>query len=277
MADSLKIAFTGITLLIAAAVSNPAYSQATMGARELSMGQATSALPESDWSLFSNPAMISGARPSLSFFGVRYYGLAEITDLAVAVVIPSPVGSVALGAHRFGDELYNESRLRLGYKNSYQGFHFGLVANYTHLAIGGGYGSAGALGLDVGVAAMIIDGLWLGAKAMNINQPAFGDYGNTREELARDLSIGLSYHLSDLFLFSTEAVKDIRFPIAYRAGIDAKILGGFRGRAGVTTEPVTFAGGFGLLNKNWTVNVGVQQHENPLLGLSPAVDFRLSW
>ena len=277
MADSHNLTVTGIALIITIVISIPAFSQATLGARELSMGRATTALPESDWSLFSNPAMITGTRPGISFFGVRYYGLDEITDLAVALVIPSPVGTLALGAHRFGDDLYNESRLRFGYKHRYQGLHFGMVANYNHLAIGGGYGSAGALGLDVGIAAMILDGLWLGAKATNINQPAYGDYGNAREELVRDLSIGLAYELSDLLLISSEAVKDIRFPLAYRAGVDVKILGGFRGRAGVTTEPVTFAGGFGLLSKIWTVNVGVQQHENPLLGLSPAMDFRLSW
>ena len=277
MAAGTKIRFIIIANLMIAGLSTAAFPQVTMGARELSMGQAVTALTESDWSLFSNPAMISGTRPGISFFGVRYYGLDEITDLAVAVVVPSRVGSIGFGAHRFGDDLYSESRLRVGYKNSYQGFHFGLVANYSHLAIGGDYGSAGALGLDAGVAAMILDGFWLGAKATNINQPAYGDYGNFREELARDLSIGISYRLRDLLVFSAEAVKDIRFPISYRAGFDARILGGFRGRAGVTTEPVTFAGGFGLLGSSWTVNVGVQQHENPILGLSPAMDFRLSW
>ncbi|NGP75909.1 hypothetical protein G3570_04640 [Balneolaceae bacterium YR4-1] len=241
------------------------------------MGRATTAITESDWSLFANPAMISTSYTGISFFGVRYYGLDELTDLAVAVVLPSAIGSLAFGAHRFGDEFYNESRLRIGYKNEYQGFHFGLVANYNHLAIGGGYGSAGAIGLDVGIAAMILNGLWVAAKAVNINQPTYGKYKGLSEELARDLSIGLSYQIADLLLFSIEAVKDIRFPISYRAGIDAKILGSFRGRAGVTTEPVTLAGGFGISSKSWAVNIGVQQHENPILGMSPAMDFRLSW
>lgn len=266
-----------IAFIALAMVPDAAYTQATLGARELSMGRATTALPESDWSLFANPAMISGTTSGVSFFGVRYYGLDEITDLAVAIVLPSTIGSLALGAHRFGDDLYNESRLRIGYKKEYQGFHFGLVANYNHLSIGGGYGSAGAIGLDVGIAAMIVNGLWLAAKAVNVNQPTYGEYNGLSEDLARDLSIGFSYQLSDLLLFSIEAVKDIRFPISYRAGIDAKILGNFRGRAGVTTEPVTFAGGFGLSGKAWAVNIGVQQHENPVLGMSPAMDFSLSW
>lgn len=277
MAVRLQLQFLLISFLAALCNLSAAYAQATLGARELSMGRATTALPESDWSLFANPAMISATAPGISFFGVRYYGLDEITDLGVVAVSPTRLGAMAFGAHRFGDDLYNESRLRLGYKNEYQGVHFGLVANYNHLAMGGGYGSAGAIGVDVGVAARILDGLWLAAKAVNVNQPSYGEYSGIREELARDLSIGMSYQISDLLVFSTEAVKDIRFPLSYRAGFDAKILGGFRGRAGVTTEPVTFAGGFGLSSKSWAVNVGVQQHENPLLGMSPAMDFRLSW
>lgn len=277
MTHDLKLPLIIIAFIAFVANSKVLYSQATLGARELSMGQATTALPESDWSLFSNPAMITSTEHGVSFFGVRYYGLEELTDLAVAAVIPTSIGSLAFGAHRFGDDLYNESRLRFGYKKEYQGFHFGLVANYNHLVIGGGYGSAGAIGLDVGIAAMIANRLWLAAKATNINQPSYGEYNGLSEELARDLSIGFSYQIADLLIFSTEAVKDVRFPISYRAGFDAKILGSFRGRAGVTTEPVTFAGGFGLLSKFWAVNIGVQQHEDPILGMSPAMDLRLSW
>lgn len=277
MFDCSKLLFPVLFVALISVAIVPAFSQATIGARELSMGSAMTALPESDWSIFANPAMISGSKSGISFFGVRYFGFEELTDLAVAFVMPSKVGSLALGAHRFGDELYNESRLRFGYKNSYRGFHFGLVANYNHLTIGGGYGSLGALGLDVGLAAMILEGLWLGAKASNVNQPFYGTYGDIREDLARDLSIGFSYFAADVVLISTEAVKDIRFPLSYRAGVEVKILGDFKGRAGITTEPVTFAGGFGFINKTWAVNIGVQQHENPLLGLSPAMDLRLSW
>lgn len=254
-----------------------AYAQVTLGARELSMGQATTALPESDWSIFANPAMSGHERPSVSFFGVRYYGFDDLTDMAVAFALPTGLGAFGLGVHRFGNELYNESRLRISYKHAYQGFHFGTAVNYNHISIGGGYGSTGALGLDIGMAANLAKGLWLGAKATNVNQPKYGDYNNSREELARDLSIGLSYQLSDLALFSTDIVKDVRFPISYRAGVEITILSNLKGRAGITTEPVTFAGGFGYESKIWGVNVGVQQHENPVLGLSPGFDLRLSW
>lgn len=252
-------------------------AQATLGARALSMGQVTTALPNSEWSVFANPAMIDRESRSVSFFGVRYYGFADITDIAAAATCPARFGSIGFGVHRYGDDLFNESRLRITYKNAYEGFHYGAAVNYNHVSIGGGYGSAGALGLDIGLAAPLTDGLWIGAKATNINQPKYGDYNNSEEELARDLSIGLSYQLSGIALFSADVVKDVRFPISYRAGVEVNIVDRLKGRAGITTRPLTFAGGFGYETQVWGVNVAVQQHENPVLGLSPGFDLRLSW
>src|SRR5699024_6420447 len=106
-------------------------------------------------------------------------------------------------------DLFSESRLRAGYKNSTAGFHYGAILNYSHIAQGGGYGSAGAVGLDIGLAAPILPELWIAAKAMNINQPAYGSRND--EELPRNLSVGFSYRLSGLALFSAEVLKDVRF------------------------------------------------------------------
>lgn len=250
-------------------------AQAVLGARELAIGQATTALPNSSWSVFANPAMMPEKKSTVSFFGVRYFGLAEITDIAAAVTHPTEIGVFAVGAHRYGYDLFNENRFRAGYKNSFSGFHYGLILNYNHVVQGGGYGSAGALGVDIGLAAPILSELWIAAKAINVNQPAYGSRNN--EELPRNLSVGFSYHLSDIALFATEVYKDVRFPIAYRGGVEVNIIGGLIGRAGITTAPQTFAAGFGYLDSFWSASVGVQRHEDNVLGYSPAIDFKISW
>lgn len=271
--------FLGLILLgTTIGIRQPLYAQVTLGARELSMGQATTALPNSDWSVFANPAMIDEQEGSVSFFGVRYYGLPDITDLAAVATYPAGFGSIGFGAHRYGNDLFNENRLRLTYKNAFQGFHYGLAVNYTHIVQGAGYGSVGAIGIDAGLAARVAEKLWLGAKATNINQPRYGVYSNDiEEEPPRELAVGISYQLSDIALFSSDAVKDVRFPLSYRAGVEINIFDQLKGRAGITTRPLTFAGGFGYETPVWGVNVGVQQHENPVLGLSPGFDIRLSW
>lgn len=249
-------------------------AQATMGARELAVGQATTALTNTRWAVFLNPSLMS-EKKSVSFYGVRYYGLSELTDIAAAVNYPTKIGVLGAGVHRYGYHLFNKSRLRIGYKNSFSGFHFGVVFNYSHISQGGGYGSAGAFGVNVGLAASPVSGLWIGAKATNVNQPRYGKLND--EKLPRNLSVGLSYQLSDIALFTTDVLKDVDFPISYRGGVEVKVIGRLVGRAGITTKPQTFSGGFGYSGSFWGANVAVQRHENAALGYSPAIDFNIRW
>lgn len=264
-----------VALFVCSSVGTTVQAQAVMGARELGMGQAVSGLQNTDWSMFGNPALMSEEEQSVSFFGVRYFELADVSDMAMSASYPTQFGAFGVGAHRYGDDLFNENRLRLGYKNSFAGFHFGAILNYSHVAMGGGYGSAGALGVDVGIAAPVTQNFWIGAKATNINQPEYGSLNN--EKLPRELSIGLSYQLSDIALFTTDIVKDVQFPISYRGGVEVSVIDEFVGRVGVTTEPLTFSGGFGYSGDFWAANVAVQRHENRIMGYSPAIDFKVMW
>ena len=275
-----KICSTKVLVLIASLIfifsyGNDLKAQAVIGARELAMGQATTALQGTDWSMFANPAMMPEENPAASFFGVRYFGFSEVSDMAVSVTYPTNMGVFGAGAHRYGFELFNENRIRLGYKNEVMGFHFGIIGNYSHVSQDIENGSAGAFGVDLGVAAPILPDLWIGAKATNINQPTYGS--RNEEKLPRDLSIGFSYLLSDVALFSSDVYKDVNFPISYRGGVEVTIIDGLMGRAGITTAPQTFSAGFGYTGSFWSVNVAVQRHENQVLGYSPAVDFRISW
>lgn len=250
-------------------------AQAVIGARELGIGKATTALQKTSWSMFANPAMMPQDERSVSFFGVRYFGFAEITDMAFTLTYPTDIGVWGVGAHRYGFDLFNESRIRLGYKNSFLGFHYGAILNYSHVAQAIDNGSAGTFGIDLGIAAPILPKLWIGAKATNINQPKYGSLNN--EKLPRDLSIGLSYWLSDIALFSTELYKDVQFPIAYRGGVEIMIVKGLAGRLGITTKPQTFSAGMGYESSFWGFNIAVERHENQVLGYSPAIDFKINW
>lgn len=266
---------------------NDTYAQVTLGARAISLGQATTALPGNTWSVFENPAMISDQQRIVSFFGSRYYGLSELTDVAAVVAYPTSIGVIGGGAHRYGNDLFNETRVRLSYKNSYQNFQYGAALNYTNISIGQGtssidYGSYGALGIDVGLAARMIDGLWIGAKATNVNQGQYGevelqDGGTFAEEVPRNLSIGFSYQLSGVALFTTDVIKDVNFPISYRGGIEVDVIKNMKARAGITTAPQTFSCGFGYNTEQWGFNIVVQRHEEEALGFSPGIDFNISW
>lgn len=151
----------------------------------------------------------------------------------------------------------------------------GLFLIIATLHLGVGDGPAGAFGIDIGLAAPIVSDLWIGAKATNINQPEYGSKNN--EKLPRELSIGLSYQLSDIALFTSDVVKDVQFPISYRGGLEVSVIENLLARAGITVEPLTFSGGFGYSGEFWAVNIAVQRHENRVLGYNPAIDFKITW
>jgi len=248
------------------------YCQTTIGARSIGTGQAGVALPSHQWAIFSNSALLSTKDRRVSFYGFRYAGISEITDLAASVQLPTRIGSFGAGFHRYGFNLFNHTHLRLGYKKQLRQFHTGASVSYSHVQQGGGNGSAGAVGISVGFAAQILEALWLGARSLNINQPS---YGNSIEYLPRDLAIGLSYLPSDRVLLTAETVKDVRFPFSFRSGAEIELVPGFFARTGISTRPKTYAGGFGFITDHWQINIGVQQHIP--LGLSPAIDFGITF
>jgi hypothetical protein len=255
-------------------------AQATLGARPVALGRATTALPNSPWSVFENPAMINKKRPQASFFAIRYYGISALTDIAAVITWPAEFGIVGGGAHRYGSDLFNKTRIRVVYANAYQRFHYGAAIHYNHVVQGGPYGSLGAFGIDVGVSALITKGLWIGAKATNINEPSYGHYGRDdkmSEDLARNLSIGFSYQLSDVALFTTDVVKDVDFLLSYRAGLEVKLIKNLKARAGITTAPQTFSGGFGYNTKYFGADIVIQKNSENALGYSPGIDINISW
>jgi len=257
-------------IVITMAISSQSKSQTVLGARSLGLGRSSAALTDNVWSVFANPALMDTTR-SVAFYGVRNFGFTELTDISAVAVIPTSFGVGGVGLHRFGDNLFSKNRFRLAYKNSFMGFHYGGVINYTSNSIEG-YGSDGALGVDVGLAAEPLDGLWIGGVATNVNQPTLGE---EQEELIRSLSFGLSYKILDRALFTSDVVKDVRFPASYRGGLEVYVIEGLTGRVGVTTEPTTFTFGMGYETRKWGINLGVQKHQ--ILDLSPGVDLEVNW
>lgn len=256
-----------IILLIG--IQEACLAQLTMGADGLALGQATTALQNNNWAIFSNPATIDEESKSLSFFSVRNYGFQELTDIASAGSFPTRFGITTFGFHRYGGDLFNETSVRLGYSNSWEDFRFGAVLNYNHISQASPYGSGGALGIDLGVSSKLTEGLWLGARASNLNQPSY-DFETEEESLSRELALGLSYDLDENALFLFDVVKDVRFPVSYRGGIEVKVIEKLKGRVGVSTEPNTYSFGIGYGLELWEANIAFQRHET--LGFSPGID-----
>ena len=251
-------------------------SQNPLGAASAGMGMTGISGSDSGWAVFNNPALMSTNENSVSFYSMRYAGFVELTDMAAAFTLHTSYGTFGAGAHRYGFELFSENRFLLGWKYDIERLHVGAVLTYHHIHQGGGYGSAGALGVDFGLMAEIATVLQFGVRATNINQPAYGSSGNGNgngapgEYLPRELAAGLTYSASEALKISAELVKDVKFPLSFRSGVQIGLVQALHLRGGFTTRPGTWSTGLGYAFSRFSVNIAMQQHE--VLGLSPGMD-----
>jgi len=259
-----------LMLILLSGLISQTQAQLILGARGTSMGQAVSALPSETWNVFANPALLPETGRSVSFYGIRYYNFAELTDVALAGHYTHSIGTFAIGMHTYGDDLYRESRFRLAFSRGFQGFRAGIVVNYAHIAIDGVYGSAGTVVFDAGLAYELVSGLWFGSRATNLSRSRIG---RAKEELPRELALGISYQLNDRGMLSTDLVKDSRFPLSYRGGLEVRVIDQFYLRGGITTEPLTYSAGMGYKQTSWKVNIVAQQHY--VMGWNPGFDFHI--
>lgn len=260
-----------LTLTILTLLPTAVSAQGTMGSRTLALGQTTAALEDDRWAVFHNMARLKPDQPALSVYAMRFAGFAELTDMAAVFTVPVQSAGLSGGVHHYGFDLFSETRFMAGYKSSLDRFHFGFVTSYHHVRQGGNYGSAGAIGMNAGIAAEIDHRLTLGARAVNLNRPAYGE----NEELARELVIGVSYRMSDKAMITGDLVKDVRYPLSVRSGLELWLLDRVAIRTGVTTAPVTWSLGLGLSLPPLDVSIAVQRHE--VLGLSPGIEIGLDF
>lgn len=261
---ALKI-FQGMFLLSTLQVS--AEAQFMPGARALSLSQAMTARTDPHWAVFGNPAQLKSEGPSVSFYGGRYYGLPELTDLAAALSYGSGSHSAALGILRYGDDRLNDSRIRVGYSYSQGMISGGVAVQYRLMGFGGGYESLGLLTMDAGLSVLISEDLTLGSR---MNPVWYRSVNGMDAEPEQELALGLSYRFIEKASLSLDLVKDLRYPLSLRSGVEYRPLRQVILRAGVSTEPESFSGGIGLELGFVQINMGVQRHW--LLGISPGID-----
>lgn len=265
-----------ITLFIVIPASGtPVTAQWTMGARNIAMGQAYTALPSDTWAIFHNPAMMDSSERRFSVFAIRYYGLKELEDHAAVISLPLSKLSesynmiVSGGVHSYGYSLYRETRLLAGGAIRARPLRAGLTLRYNHLRISG-YGSSGSMLFDAGLALEVAEGITLGYRWLNIFQDGFPPGGNDPDETPlypTEMATGLSWRFAQGLLISTEILKDALHPFTIRSGLEVEVYPKVYIRGGWTSRPFTWSAGTGLQISAIIVSIAVQKHE--VLGLSP--------
>ncbi|GAA3943304.1 hypothetical protein [Hymenobacter algoricola] len=244
------------------------------GARAAALGNASVALPDG-WAMGNNVAGLG--QLTEAFVGVyaenRYLSRALNTAVLTAA---APLGGLRDGkarngvagveVQRFGDKLYSEQRIGLGY--GYRGGLFSIGARVDMLQVSiEGLGSRRSMMASVGGQAEVVPKrLYFGAYLYNLNQARLAKYDD--ERVPTVLKAGFSYQPATKVLLNVETEKAIDQSADFKGGLEYQAVEALAVRAGFSSLTQQTTGGIGLRAGQlrvdyaaaWQSRLGLSQH-----------------
>lgn len=220
------------------------------GARPAAMGYTTATLDD-QWSAFNNPGALGSQDRTMALFSYEnLYGIAGLNNMAAGVLTASSLGVASISVFRFGDELFNEQNLSLGYGNTFGIASLGVRFNYRQCTLEG-FGNRSVLTIDFGGIARINEEFHFGAFIRNINQARLADFQEERIPVL--LNAGIGWKPEEKLILNIEVEKDIDFDASFKSGLEYNFLPRFSGRTGIRTRP--FTNYFGLGFRTWKIEI----------------------
>jgi hypothetical protein len=226
-----------------------------MGARSSALGH-TSACLRDEWSLFNNVAGLAEQEKATASFSYDVQpGFPSFNKMAGAFAMPIKTGVAGLGLFRFGDDLYSEQLISLGFSNTLGLASLGIKANYIQYRASG-FGTKGVFSISFGGIAKLAEKIFIGAYVTNINQP---DISKTeKEKLPTNLVLGIGVQITAQTFFATELEKDLNNPVRWKSAIEYKPFKRFVVRTGFSANPTSLFFGFGFRPNRFSVDYAYQ-------------------
>ena len=183
--------------------------------------------------------------------------------MAAVFALPLRTGIAGAGVFRFGDDLYNEHIVSLGFANTFGLASLGLKINYVQYRAEG-FGTSTAFTASFGGIAKLTDVLLLGAHIININQPVINDL--TQERIPTRLIAGIAYQPSEKLFVTAEVEKDLEHAAFLKAGFEYWLYKKIAFRTGFNLNPDTGFFGTGYKVRKFDLDYALQF--STALGLS---------
>lgn len=226
-----------IFFILISTIPNEGFSQNgnfEAGARSSGLANASVTVQDA-FAIFNN---ISGIAKEETPVAVASYSIpAGISAFRIATagfIVPKPWGNTSISIYRFGDVLYNEQKLGLGYAHNLGMISLGAQVNYIQYSIEG-YGNKGSVSIDIGGITELLPNLSFGAFISNINQGKVSSEGNDDERIATIMRAGLTYTPIKPLALLSEVEKDINYKPNFKLGIEYEIVSHFFLRSGFST------------------------------------------
>jgi hypothetical protein len=233
-----------------------------LGARAAGMGYASATLQD-EWAFFNNMAGLAEVKnfSAASAFEVRT--LPGANRMGALATLPFSFGVGAVGVFRFGDDVYSEQFISVGFANKIGKTSLGVRMGYLqYRAVG--FGTRGALSINVGGITQLTPKLSIGAWIQNINQPKLNF--NDSEKAPVKLLAALAFKPVDKFLLTTEIEKDVLYQPIWKTGMEYWVHKKIAARMGFTINPGSAFFGVGF--QSWRIKIDYALQSFTILGPS---------
>lgn len=218
-----------------------------MGARQMAMANASSVTAD-EWSLWNNVGGLGKSKErSIAVAYEVTPALVGANRMAVVATNPFTFGTVGIGAFRFGDNIYSEQLVSIGFGNQLGITALGAKANVVQYRAEG-FGTRTAMSFDFGGITQLTPTISIGAYITNLTQSSFSGADNYR--LPTRLTIGLGLQPTEKVFIATELEKDLDYEPTWRTGIEYTALKNFFIRTGFNFNPQNIYFGIGGERKN---------------------------
>jgi hypothetical protein len=244
-----------------------------MGARAHGMGYASSGLSDA-WSLTNNIAglgKVEDASIAFSYHAIPSFPF--FNRMAAAFVVPLKTGVAGASVFRFGDDLYNEQILSLGFANSFGLASLGMKLNYLQYHAEG-MGTNTALTVSFGGIANLTPQVSVGAHIVNLNQPVINEW--TGERIPTRLMAGVTFKPSNKLIIAGEIEKDLEYSPIWKSGLEYQLYKKISIRTGFNLNPESGFFGVGFKSRRFAFDYALQFAEALGISHEASVSYQLN-
>ena len=243
-----------LILTLTSALASAQSVSTQIGARANGMGYASAALFDT-WSLFNNPASTAKLETITAGFTYDLHPTpigANRTAAVIAMPV-KPIGVITGSAYRFGDDLYNEHLISVGFASKFGLASLGAQVNYIQYSAEG-FGTKGVVSINLGGIAELTPQLSIGAYIINLNQPEI----SREEKLPTRLVAGLGFKPIEKLFVGVEIEKDLDLDPTWKMGLEYAFHKKFSARTGYNVRPNTGFFGLGMKTKKLSIDYTIQ-------------------
>jgi hypothetical protein len=228
-----------------------------LGARAVGMGNAAVTVADV-WSLSNNVAGIAELKsPEIAAYAENRFLMRALSTVAVQGVYSfGKFGTAGAELYRFGDDLYSEQRIGLGFGHKLGMVSLGLKADVIQVSFHddgtGESGSKKTVALSFGGQATLIPELVFGAHVYNFNQAKMAAYQD--ERIPTVMKAGVSYRPTPKLMVNAETEKNIDLKADFKAGAEYQLLDKFAVRSGFSTLSESFSYGASFTARQFRVD-----------------------